>query len=616
MSVRVGVDLGKTRCRVLVSGSDQRLPLVVGDGARGLAEPGGVEDAVATVLATLARALSPEVAEAESICVAAAGAQTAPAAAERLARELSQRVFTKEVAVVSDAVAAHVGAMEGASGVVLAAGTGAVALGIGAEGNVCQVDGWGLTLGDDGGGAWIGREALRSVLRAHESRGRSTALSEAAEDRFGDLSGLPRVLAAERNVARTLASFVPDVLRCAESGDAETALILGRAAAAMAAATAAAAEAVQVRRVAMVGGLTDASLLIDAWRAALPDGLEVVAATGGAVDGALTLAGRADLPHEARVVRCRSWSDVDPPDNGDVSALATEQVRADLDDLDLRAPEELVDLLLEAEAGVPATVARARDEIAAAVRLVEAAFDQGGRLIYVGAGTPGRLAALDAAECPPTFGTSSDQVVAVLAGGLHAAGAAIEGAEDDAEAGARDVSTLNLTEADVVVGISASGRTPFVLSALDAARARGAKTVAVVNNPGSPARAGADVTIEVLTGGEVLAGSTRLKAGSAQKVVLNTLSTCAMIRTGKTYGGWMVDVMTSNHKLRRRAVRIVREVTGLGDDEATRALEACGWRTRVALVSVLTGLEPEASRSRLAAVDGRLRDAVAGGREP
>ena len=615
MSVRVGVDLGKTGCRVLVRDGDRRLPLVVGEGARGLAEPGGVDDAVAVVLSALARALPPDLTEAESVCVAAAGARAAPAAAERLARELSRRVFTREVAVVSDAVAAHVGALDGASGVVLAAGTGAVALGVGADGNVCQVDGWGRTLGDDGGGAWIGREALRSVLRANESRGRSTALSRAAEHRFGELSGLPRVLAADHNVARTLASFVPDVLRCAERGDAEAAVILGRAAEALAATTVAAADGVYVLPVTLVGGLSGAILLVDAWRAALPDALQVVPAKGGAVEGALTLAGRADLPHEDRVLRCRSGPDVDRSENGDLSALATEQVRADLGDLDLCAPEALVGLLLEAEASVPAAVARARDEIAAAVRLVEAAFAQGGRLIYVGAGTPGRLAALDAAECPPTFGTSPDQVVAVLAGGLEAAGAAVEGAEDDAEAGARDVTALDPTETDVVVGISASGRTPYVLSALDAARARRARTVAVVNNPGSPARVGADVTIEVLTGGEVLAGSTRLKAGSAQKVVLNTLSTSAMIRAGKTYGGWMVDVMASNEKLRRRAVRIVREVTGLGDDDATRALEACGWRTRVALVSVLTGLGPDASRSRLAAVDGRLRDAVAGGRE-
>lgn len=616
MSVWVGVDLGKTGCRVLVLDGDRRLPLVVGDGSRGLAEPGGADDAVAAVLATLERALLPASAEVECLCVAAAGAQAAPAAAEQLARELSRRVSTKEVAVVSDAVAAHVGALDGASGVVLAAGTGAVALGIGAGGSECQVDGRGQALGDDGGGAWIGREALRSALLAHESRGRRTALSEAAEQRFGELSELSRALTADNNVARTLASFVPDVLRCAEGGDAEASTILGRAGAALAATTAAAAEAVQVRRVSVVGGLTGIPLLIDAWRAALPDALEVVAAKGGAVDGALTLAGRADLPHEGRVLRCRSGSDIGPSDDGYVSALATEQVRADLGDLDLRAPEELVGLLLEAEASVPAAVARASDELAAAVRLVEAAFDHGGRLIYVGAGTPGRLAALDAAECPPTFGTSPDQVVAVLAGGPQAAGAAVEGAEDDAEAGARDVTALDLTTADVVVGISASGRTPYVLSALDAARARGAKTVAVVNNPGSPARVSADVTIEILTGGEVLAGSTRLKAGSAQKVVLNTLSTSAMIRTGKTYGGWMVDVMASNAKLRRRAVRIVREVTGLDDDDATRALEACGWRTRVALVSVLTGLGPDASLSRLAAVDGRLRDAVADGREP
>ena len=256
-------------------------------------------------------------------------------------------------------------------------------------------------------------------------------------------------------------------------------------------------------------------------------------------------------------------------------------------------------------------VARARHELTAAVALVEAAFVDGGRLIYVGAGTPGRLAAVDAAECPPTFGTDPGQVIAVLAGGEAAASAAIEGAEDDAEAGARDLDARGVTARDVVVGITASGRTAYVLAALDAARRHGARTVAVVNNPNSPARAHAEVTVELLTGPEILAGSTRLTAGAAQKIVLNTLSTSAMIRTGKTYGAWMVDMVASNEKLRRRARRILREATGVSDDDAVRVLEDSGWSTKVALVSILAGLDADAARARLAEVHGFVRAAVA-----
>lgn len=297
-------------------------------------------------------------------------------------------------------------------------------------------------------------------------------------------------------------------------------------------------------------------------------------------------------------------------DPDQVDQLATEQVRPDLADLDTRSPSELVDLMLEAESRVPAAVAGARAQIVAAAGLAEQALRSGGRLIYVGAGTPGRLAALDAAECPPTFGTAPEQVVAVLAGGGSAAAAAVEGAEDRAGAGRDDLTALAVTERDLMVGITASGRTPYVLAALEEARDRGAHTVGIVNNSGSPVSWLAEVTIELLTGPEVLAGSTRMAAGTAQKVVLNTLSTSAMIRLGKSYGAWMVDVRASNDKLRRRARRLLREAAGVSDETAQRALAASGWETKTALVSVLTDVDIATARSLLAAGDGRVREAL------
>ena len=305
-----------------------------------------------------------------------------------------------------------------------------------------------------------------------------------------------------------------------------------------------------------------------------------------------------------------------PPPGGaggggvDVDLLATEQARPGLDDLDRRPPGDLVDLLLAAEARVPAVMAAARDALVAAVALAERALGAGGRLVYVGAGTPGRIAAQDAAECPPTFGVAPDRVVALLAGGGRAAGAAVEGAEDDAGAGARDVSSIHPGADDVVVGVTASGRTPYVLGALDSACAAGAATVAVVNNPGSPAAARADVAVELPTGAEVVAGSTRLTAGTSQKVALNVISTGAMVRLGRTYGAWMVDVQTSNDKLRRRAARIVREVTGVDHATAEAALEAAGGVTRVALVALLAGVDADEAAARLQAADGRVREAV------
>jgi len=300
----------------------------------------------------------------------------------------------------------------------------------------------------------------------------------------------------------------------------------------------------------------------------------------------------------------------------DVDTLATEQARSDLIDLDLRPTVELVGLLLESQAAVAGVVAEAKPALVAAVGLVADAFAAGGRLIYVGAGTPGRLAAVDAAECPPTFGIDPSQVIAVMAGGEAAAAAAVEGAEDDAAAGAGDLEARGVGKADVVVGITASGRTEYVLAALDTARRHGARTVAVVNNPGSPACEHAELTVEVPTGVEVLAGSTRLRAGTAQKIVLNTLSTAAMIRAGKTYGPWMVDVVASNEKLRRRARRILREATGVKDADALRALAACDWSTKLALVSLLAGVDASLARSRLEAVGGYIRAAVASAEGP
>jgi N-acetylmuramic acid 6-phosphate etherase len=488
---------------------------------------------------------------------------------------------------------------------VVAVGTGAVAVGLGPNGLV-QVDGLGFWLGDVGGGAWIGRLALRRALQARAGRGPATALLAAAEARYGNLADLAGTLAAGDRVAATTAAFAPDVVAAARTGDQVALKILAAAGAALARTTTAAARSAGTDQVAAVGGL--AAVLADHWRTCVPKDLTVVTAAGTAVDGALLLSGRSDLPHESHVLR------VQPEAIGAgtlVDTLATEQVRQDLQDLDQRTPEQLVDVLLAAEATVPAVVAAARDTIAAAVALAEQALLSGGRIVYVGAGTPGRLAALDAAEIPPTFGTDPCRVVALLAGGSEAGVTAFEGAEDRGDTGRSDVLALSPGPTDLVVGIAASGRTPYVLAALLAARERGAATVAIVNNPGSLIAEASDVAIELLTGPEALAGSTRMKAGTAQKIVLSVLSTAAMVRTGKTYGAWMVDVQPSNEKLRRRAQRMLTEATGISDVEALAALEAAGWQVKTALVAALARLDAESARAALARSGGRARDAVA-----
>ncbi|WP_369829738.1 N-acetylmuramic acid 6-phosphate etherase [Mycobacterium sp. E2479] len=285
-----------------------------------------------------------------------------------------------------------------------------------------------------------------------------------------------------------------------------------------------------------------------------------------------------------------------------LDALATEAVRPDLDDLDARPIDEVVALLVAAEGEAHAAVAAAIPRIAAAAEAIAARLERGGRLIYAGAGTSGRLGVLDAAECVPTFGT--DLVRGVIAGGPAALTEAIEGAED----AFAPTDLAGLTAADTLVGITASGRTPYVVGALEHARAAGALTVAIVNNPRR--EAAADLVIELLTGPEVLAGSTRLTAGTAQKVVLNALSTSVMIALGKAYGQRMVDVRATNAKLRRRAVRIVRDAAGVDEETATAALAAAGGHAKTAIVALLAGLDATEAATRLDRARGRVRDAL------
>ncbi len=568
----IAVDLGKTSCRAAAGGRRAE-----GAGAPGLASPGGVRAAEAAIVAVagdMARDLGPF----DEAIVGAAGALAAPRAARALGEALLAALGVERVAVTSDAVLAHAGALDGEPGVVLIAGTGAVALAIGADGALRTADGWGPLLGDEGGGAWIGAAGLRAALRAHDGRGPATALLDAACDRFG----APQTWPARLTDAAALASFAPDVL--AAEGDAVARSIVGAAAEALAAT----ARAAGGGPVAMVGGLTGI--------AALRERLDLVPAAGDALDGALRLG----AIHEPHLIRLRAMPKVLGPQGLD--ALDTEAVRPGLDDLDARPIGEVVALLIAAEGEAHGAVAGAVPRITAAAEAIAARLERGGRLIYAGAGTPGRLGVLDAAECAPTFGT--DLVRGVIAGGPAALTEAIEGAED-----AFDPSDLaGLTADDALVGITASGRTPYVVKALDHARALGALTVAIVNNRGSEATA--DLVIELATGPEVLAGSTRLTAGTAQKVVLNALSTSVMIALGKAYGPRMVDVRATNAKLRRRAVRIVRDAAGVDEEAATDALAAAGGHAKTAIVALLAGVEAAEAAARLERARGRVRAAL------
>ncbi len=290
--------------------------------------------------------------------------------------------------------------------------------------------------------------------------------------------------------------------------------------------------------------------------------------------------------------------------------LQTETRNPRTTEMDLLSPYDLINCLHEENYGIAYAVSDSLFEISEAVRLIADRLARGGRLFYVGAGTSGRLGVLDASECPPTFGVDKDLIQGIIAGGDFALRNSIEGAEDDEESGRSVIETSNVNSSDVVVGIAASGRTPFVIGCLKSARAVGALTIAVVNVKPSSMEDHADITISAVTGPEVLTGSTRLKAGTAQKMILNLISTGVMVLLGKTYGNLMVDVRATNAKLQDRAIRIVMEATGEDYAVAKNALVRSEWSSKTAIVMILRGVSFERAEELLSASGGFVRRAI------
>jgi N-acetylmuramic acid 6-phosphate etherase len=287
--------------------------------------------------------------------------------------------------------------------------------------------------------------------------------------------------------------------------------------------------------------------------------------------------------------------------------LTTEASNADSVDLDRLDALELVQLINAEDAKVAAAVGEAATAIAAAIDVISTRLGNGGRLIYVGAGTSGRLGVLDAAECPPTFNADPEQVIGLIAGGPTALTNPVEGAEDSPELAVEDLQAIDLSAKDAVVGIAASGQTPYVLAALDHARSVGAAAIGFACNRGAPIEEHADIMITVVAGPEVLAGSTRMKAGTATKMVLNMLTTGSMVRLGKTYGNLMVDLQATNAKLITRTVRILQKLSGQTAADAEALLRRCNGELKTAIVCNKLDLSPDAARAKLEEVNGRLR---------
>ena len=293
-----------------------------------------------------------------------------------------------------------------------------------------------------------------------------------------------------------------------------------------------------------------------------------------------------------------------------LNQLITEQRNPNSMQLDSLSAQELVALINREDQQVALAVEKCLPQIASAVEKIVTAFERGGRLVYVGAGTSGRLGVLDASECPPTYGVQPEMVVGLIAGGDHALRHPIEGAEDNVQQGQADLKEIDFSARDVLVGIAASGRTPYVLGALNYAKQLGATTVSIASNPKSKMAEVADIAIETVVGPEVLTGSSRMKSGTAQKLVLNMLTTASMVLIGKCYQNLMVDVQASNEKLKARALKIVMEATECDNETAANVLAKANGQVKLAILMQLSGLDALEAQSLLDKSNGKLRQAL------
>lgn len=502
----------------------------------------------------------------------------------RLRRLVESRWPHAHVVVGSDRASGFATALEGRDGITVIAGTGSAVTGR-RDDKIEKAGGWGQLLGDKGGGYNLAVQALRRVLSDYDIDHRVGELSQSilrklCLNKLEDLDAW-----ASTADKMSVAMLAPVVFEAAKLGHHEMLSAVQGGALTLATFTAAVAGrlGLDAPEVKLTGGLfiyhPEYGELYREYLSKILPAADVSVCTLSPGLGAAWLASRANLnPPPAIAVS----EIIGRPD---LSTATTEQRNPRSANLDKLSSAELIDLFVTEEEFVRQALEAARGQLIAAVDVVSAALQNGGRLLYVGAGTSGRLGVLDASEIPPTFGAAPEQIQGIIAGGATALHSAVEGAEDQAEAGALAMAERGVTSADVVCGITASGRTPFVLGALERATKLGAKTILLTCNP---ARDRKDdqryaVMIDLSTGAEIVTGSTRLKAGTATKVALNIISTCSMIRLGKVRGNLMIDVSVSNVKLRDRAARLVSELRGCSYDEACAVLEKTNWDVRVAV---------------------------------
>ncbi|NVK26158.1 MAG: N-acetylmuramic acid 6-phosphate etherase [Gammaproteobacteria bacterium] len=522
----------------------------------------------------------------------------------RLKRRLSMPfVFLH---VYNDARTSLYGANQGKPVAMVALGTGSVGAMLDQQQQEHYVGGWGFPIGDEGGGAKLGFMTIKVLLKELDtlykpvSQLAITLMNELGPERDDLLNWLRNASpAAYARLAKLVFKLAPSCSAARSvvqqhAKDVEELILLARKE--------------QNIPVVLMGGLAAPTYEY------LQEDIQAICdlQQGLSLEGACFLAKQLlEEPIDTSTQGSHEEENkVKIALLSQLNNMVSEERNPNTMQIDLMATEEVLSAINEEDRNVPLAIEKCITPIAKAVDIIVDAFKQGGRLIYIGAGTSGRLGILDAVECPPTFGVSSKQVVGIIAGGNQAIYKAVEGAEDDPELGKQDLIDNAFTNKDVLVGLAASGRTPYVLGALEYARSLGANTVSVACNPGSIIEQYADINICPVVGPEVLTGSTRLKSGSAQKQVLNMLTTASMIRSGKSFENLMVDVNASNKKLYARAIRIVMQATNCDRIVAEEALQKTQFKAKLAILHVLTGVEPNKGQEILAEQGGFLRRSV------
>jgi N-acetylmuramic acid 6-phosphate etherase len=606
MALFIGVDGGATKTvGVLTEEENVLARCVVGPTNPSVVGESGCLGALRNLLEDLSR--DNPVDRVQAIWMGIAGVRTRADLA--LMRRVCETLGAADKTRVSDdTLLALVSAGLEKCGIAVVAGTGSCVTGVNPQGDRLIAGGVGHLLGDEGSGYAVVVEALRAAARAGQNRGPQTLLLPRFIERLGVGDSDEMVRWATGVSVSDLASLAGLVFNCAEEGDPVAEEIIGNGAKHLAGLARHAAAQLGLEDappgVVLYGGMLEHfPSYFDRVRDEIATLLPNATVVRPAVEGAVAAARLARQSVRGETPSC----DV----AGELPRLPITETRNwRSEEIDRLSTLEMLDVINLEDHKVAPAVKQVLESVARAVDVAAEALKAGGRVIYVGAGTSGRIGMLDAVECPPTFGIPPETVQAILAGGDSAAKTAAEGAEDDTEEGAREVARREVVRDDVVVGIAASGTTPFVKGALGEARKRGAATVLVAcNRPGS-GFAEADIVINPVAGPEVITGSTRMKAATATKMVLNMISTAVMVKLGKVYGNLMVDVQARSSKLVRRACKIISDIAGVNDEEASELLELAGGDVKVAIIMKKLSVGSDGARQILADSGGILRKAL------